>query len=172
MNTFMFQAALICEPCGLAFKEAHVKPAHVDEDDESSYDSDVWPKGPYRGEDEESDHPDHCDHCGVFLENRLTDDGIAHVIEALISGDGDKAVLVEWGDHYLVDGEVLGLDEDGFVLQWEDSAVKYTDLTPADYVDQVWHFHSDEEARIALGPRPVPPDPRQMDLFSGQGLGA
>lgn len=75
MQVFMFQAALWCEACA--------RPAHVNESDESSYDSDEWPKGPYADGGGEADTPQHCDGCGLFLENPLTADGLAYVAERL-----------------------------------------------------------------------------------------
>lgn len=81
MQVYMLQAALICDHCASEFMANTPKPDHVvyfpnlNEYDESSYDSDEWPKGPYPDGGGEADTPQHCDHCGVFLENSLTLDG-------------------------------------------------------------------------------------------------
>lgn len=88
MKVYMYQAALLCEGCGkaqrehldAAFAENGVEP--VDADDESSYDSDRYPKGPYGDGGGEADCPQHCDQCGVFLGNPLTPDGDTYVREA------------------------------------------------------------------------------------------
>lgn len=79
MKAYVFQAALICEDCARAYMASNAKPDHVDMDDESSYDSDHWPKGPYSDGGGEADCPQHCDHCGEFLENSLTMDGDCYV---------------------------------------------------------------------------------------------
>lgn len=75
MKAYIFQAALWCAHCAERYKAENAKPSHVDEDNESSYDSDDWPKGPYGDGGGEADCPQHCDACGVFLENALTPDG-------------------------------------------------------------------------------------------------
>jgi hypothetical protein len=49
--------------------------------DQSSYDSDEYPKGPYPDGGGEADTPQHCDHCHCFLENPLTSDGYDYVRE-------------------------------------------------------------------------------------------
>ncbi len=85
MKAFIFSAALLCEDCGdkvrADLKKAGNAPA--DRDNESTYDSDDYPKGPYGDGGGEADCPCHCDHCGVHLENPLTDDGYAYVRQAL-----------------------------------------------------------------------------------------
>lgn len=118
MKAYIFQAALICETCAREFMARNVKPAHVDMDDESSYDSDEWPKGPYSNGGGEADTPQHCDMCGTFLENPLTPDGDAYVRAAAAefgTPDGDeswqevadkatqagKPALAEWITFYL-----------------------------------------------------------------------
>lgn len=89
MKAFVYQAALLCETHGIAqrihldaaFKESGAEP--VNAADKSSFDSDRYPKGPYPQGGGEADTPQHCDQCGVFLENPLTDDGTAYVMDAL-----------------------------------------------------------------------------------------
>jgi hypothetical protein len=48
----------------------------------------------------ESDCPQHCGTCGVYLENPLTKDGIAYVLEAIeeymTMGCGERSVLRQW----------------------------------------------------------------------------
>ncbi len=79
MNVFVFQADLLCEPCGIQKRERLVPPA--DPTDESSYDSSFFPKGPYPAD--AADSPQHCAVCEVFLENPLTDDGYAYTEEVI-----------------------------------------------------------------------------------------
>lgn len=84
---FLFRAALHCETCARAYMAAHAAPAWADLSDESSYDSDDWPKGPYPDGGGESDSPSHCDTCGEFLDNPLTPDGAAYVADLFRRGD-------------------------------------------------------------------------------------
>lgn len=109
MDVYMYQAALLCEDCGrktrLELKKAGKAPA--DPRDETSYDSDDYPKGPYADGGGESDSPGSCDQCGVFLENDLTEEGIEYVKDLIAQhfsgGRGDKKVLKEWADFYDID---------------------------------------------------------------------
>lgn len=100
MDVYIFQAALLCDTCGTLYKQGTDKPEHVDENDESSYDSDEWPKGPYPDGGGEADTPQHCDHCGVFLDNPLTPDGECYVEERFDNfverDEGLFDVLREW----------------------------------------------------------------------------
>ena len=104
MDAYIFQAALICDTCGTLYKQGTDRPAHVDENDESSYDSDEWPKGPYSDGGGEADTPQNCDHCGVFLDNPLTGDGETYVRDAFREfvelGRGSLEVLGEWKAAY------------------------------------------------------------------------
>lgn len=123
-SAYIFQAALLCAPCAKHHMKKNTKPAHVDLDNESSYDSGEWPKGPYSDGGGEADTPQHCDACGEFLENPLTGDGDSYVCEAAESymsadDDGDVApwsliadraendgcaVLAQWIRHYFALG--------------------------------------------------------------------
>ena len=82
MNVYMYQAALVCEPCGKQAMDELTAQGLAPEDtgDEYSYDSDNFPKGPYPDGGGESDAPEHCDGCGLWLENPLTRDGEDYVI--------------------------------------------------------------------------------------------
>lgn len=77
MDVYMYQAALLCNECGLKVRErlsnSTRKPA--DPNDESSYDSDDYPKGPYADGGGESDLLNHCDYCDVSLENHVIPGG-------------------------------------------------------------------------------------------------
>ena len=83
MNAYIFQAALLCEACGEATRDQIHADGHapISWDDESSYDSDQFPKGPFPQGGGEADCPQHCDQCGKFLKNPLTSDGVAYIRE-------------------------------------------------------------------------------------------
>jgi hypothetical protein len=86
MQVYMYQAALYCEACGEAIRErltAEGK-APSNPEDEHSFDSGDFPKGPYPEGGGEADCPQHCDACGLFLENALTADGLDYVREAIL----------------------------------------------------------------------------------------
>lgn len=102
MRVFMYCAALYCEDCGNAIRadldKRGKRPAEIE--DESSYDSDEYPKGPYSEGGGEADTPQHCDSCHCFLDNALTGDGVAYVREAIEDSDGDPETLLTWLDEY------------------------------------------------------------------------
>lgn len=83
---FLFRAALWCESCARAHMAAHVAPAWADLSDESTWDSDDWPKGPFPEGGGPADSPQHCDACGEFLGNPLTPDGAAYVADLFRRG--------------------------------------------------------------------------------------
>lgn len=109
MDAYVFQAALLCGGCGSAtcdqlrpsIKELH---PDFDEENESTFDSDYFPKGPYPDGGGEADTPQHCDHCGGFLENPLTPDGVAYTADAIRDfdqdGHGAADVIATWRDFY------------------------------------------------------------------------
>ena len=103
MNVFVYQAALLCEECGLAERE-RLSPWGLTPPAADSEDSDLWPQGLYPNGGGEADTPNHCDHCGLFLENPLTSDGEAYVADLLIehfaNGRGNKEILLEWAEFY------------------------------------------------------------------------
>ncbi len=53
---------------------------------------------------EESDTPQYCAGCGAFLENPLTPDGVAYVVEAVVEalahGRADSVALTDWAPYY------------------------------------------------------------------------
>lgn len=75
MDVYIFQADIYCESCGKGLRMEIPKPAHADKEDESTYDSDEWPKGPYGDGGGEADCPQHCAACHEFLMNPLTGHG-------------------------------------------------------------------------------------------------
>ncbi len=101
MNAYIYQADIYCEECGALIRqeldEQGACPA--DPTDESTFDSDEYPKGPYADGGGEADCPQHCAACGVFLENPLTSDGIEYVKSA-ISERQDQISSAEWVQFY------------------------------------------------------------------------
>ena len=128
MSTYIYQAALYCQPCGLEIikdcMERGIAPdcascelnylAHVnngdiecnkyDPGDDSNWDSAEFPKGPFGDGGGEADSPQYCDNCDLFLDNPLTEDGLNYVKEMIIDnisdGFGSIEVLKEWIDFY------------------------------------------------------------------------
>lgn len=111
MNAYLYAAALYCGPCGETIRadldRAGKRPPN--RDNESSYDSDQYPKGPYSDGGGESDSPCHCDACGAFLENPLTDDGVEYVREQVAIGDGRPDILAAWRAFYSDELAQLGV---------------------------------------------------------------
>ncbi len=106
---YIYQAALYCEACGEAIRarlDLGLDGAPpLDPDDETSYDSDDYPKGPHAVD--EADCPQHCDACHVFLENDLTDEGAAYVAMQVLHAwerwDLEGVAITEWAPFYGVD---------------------------------------------------------------------
>ncbi len=102
MDVYIYQADMYCKECGekiraelTAAGKAPAKP-----DDETTYDSDEFPKGPFPDGGGESDTVQHCacgENCinaldlpdepvhlyGAWLENDLTRDGVNHLKEMI-----------------------------------------------------------------------------------------
>jgi hypothetical protein len=110
---YIYQADVWCDACGDHIKAdlEREKKAPEDTEDESSFDSDEYPKH-YDAENEESDGPENCSdgHCGgfangssygTFLENQLTQEGYRYLKGML---DGHGATLPEfakeWAEFY------------------------------------------------------------------------
>lgn len=85
MNAFIYAADIYCECCGQTIRDTLTRDGRAPEnpDNESSYDSDQFPKGPYVNGGGEADSPQHCASCRTFLENPLTDDGRDYVRAAI-----------------------------------------------------------------------------------------
>jgi hypothetical protein len=97
---FIYRGGLYCEACAAAIKERLRAEGHepANSNDERSFNSDEWPKGPFS--DEESDSPQHCaigEHClapteidgknyGQFFENPLTTEGERYVKDEASEG--------------------------------------------------------------------------------------
>jgi hypothetical protein len=83
MQVYIYQADIYCEDCGRKIRK-RIKAegnAPADPRDETTYDSDEYPKGPTADGGGESDKPEHCGACHCSLENSLTTDGVEYVLE-------------------------------------------------------------------------------------------
>lgn len=100
MDAYIYEAALWCEDCTNGIKARIQPPPHHDPDDEHSFDSGEYPKGPYSDGGGEADTPQHCDGCNVFLENPLTSDGDRYVQEQVASARKRLAAMTPWIDFY------------------------------------------------------------------------
>ena len=101
MDVYTYCAALYCEECISEIKLDLPTPqgADIEGGDESTWESDEYPKGPYSDGGGEADCPQNCDKCQLFLENPLTADGYMYLIEAQTENPASKAVR-EWLDFY------------------------------------------------------------------------
>jgi hypothetical protein len=113
MDAYFYCADIYCEDCGRAIKKRIRKEGNAPADprDETSYDSDEYPKGPYDDGGGESDSPEHCGSgadcinalelsdgtkVGCWLENPLTSDGARYVAEAVKEGGEVSELWAEW----------------------------------------------------------------------------
>ncbi|MBT9134403.1 MAG: hypothetical protein DDT38_01134 [Firmicutes bacterium] len=80
---YIYSASMLCSGCAEEVMANTAKPVDYDADNESSWDSGDYPKGPYNANLCEADSPAHCNRCGVFFENPLTDEGRAWVRDLL-----------------------------------------------------------------------------------------
>ena len=99
MDAYIFSAALYCEECTQDILVHTTPPKDYDPDNESSWDSDEYPKGPFAQGGGEADCPQHCDSCQLFLENPLTSDGEAYVHDAA-KEKPQGPVVQEWLLYY------------------------------------------------------------------------
>jgi hypothetical protein len=114
----MYQADLFCEDCGEEIRDALTNSGNApdDPDDEYSYDSDDFPKGPESTG--ESDSVQHCgshEACvnaiempdgskiGVWLGNDLTTEGLQSVCEAVQDGSAVSVLWYVWYEDQLKD---------------------------------------------------------------------
>ena len=109
-SVFVFQADLLCEDCGEEARRelnaAGKKPENAQ--NEATFDSDDYPKGPYSGANTEVDCPQHCHECSEYLRTPLTAQGRDYVMDkirafcvARIAGSryaGDADVLKLWAE--------------------------------------------------------------------------
>lgn len=66
---YVYNAALWCLDCGRELRQSLPVPIGAELDNESTWDSDDYPKGPYPNGGGEADCAQHCDGCGVALGN-------------------------------------------------------------------------------------------------------
>ena len=106
MNVYQYQTALYCEHCGEEIRQrltAEGK-APANPDDEYTYDSDDFPKGPYPDGGGEADCPQHCNSCHCHLENPATGDGANYIRESILdflcSNDGAEGAIETWREFY------------------------------------------------------------------------
>lgn len=109
MDAYIYQAALLCGPCGEKTRKALIRMGKGPENprDEHTYDSDDFPKGPYSDGGGEADSPQHCDQCDKFLENDLTSEGQEYVEQAvkedLARGRRNSVAVKTWAPFYDID---------------------------------------------------------------------
>lgn len=114
MNVYIYQADLYCPSCARRIKRRLAsegkRPAEFQ--DEFTFDSDDFPKGPYPEGGGEADIPQHCasgEDCldplildgekyGAFLGNDLTSDGIEYVKDVVENRGGKVAQF--WAEVY------------------------------------------------------------------------
>jgi|SRR5208282_5912783 len=119
MEQYIYRADVWCHNCAEKIKLSQAASTNrpPNPEDETSYDSDVWPKGPY--EDQESDSPEHCAGCGLFLENPLTQAGYRYVQEKLNEyGAKLPDVAQEWADFYGFEYEPGGASKFATAHEW------------------------------------------------------
>lgn len=113
-EAYIYAADIYCADCGedirRRLKAEGEQPENAE--DETTFDSDEFPKGPYPDGGGEADCPQHCGNhanclnptiigeqkCGHFLENPLTTDGVKYVLESQIESHNE--VTQFWMDHY------------------------------------------------------------------------
>jgi hypothetical protein len=104
---YIYQADLWCDDCGELIREEITQEGEApeDPDDECSYESDAFPKGPCP--DDESDSPSHCAAGEDCLNADVLDDG--RKVGAIVSG------LTDEGRRY-----VLEADDSPCVRLWRE----------------------------------------------------
>lgn len=114
MDAYIYAADVYCDACGESIRNRITSEGHApaDPDDEGSYDSGEFPKGPEIDGGGEADSPNHCGagpRClnaieldghkvGAFLENPLTPEGERYVQE--LHRDDPSEVTALWMEHY------------------------------------------------------------------------
>lgn len=122
MDAYIYDADIYCDACGESIRERIERDGHApaDPDDETTYDSGEYPKGPYPDGGGEADCPQHCGSgadclnaievdgrwVGAFLENPLTSEGMRYVKERAAEGLTECVKL--WCDHYGIAPEYRG----------------------------------------------------------------
>ncbi len=113
-NAYIYQAETYCEDCiRKTYRDLHARGIiPKNREDQSSYDSDFYPKGPFDDGGGEADSFNHCRICELFLGNPLTDDGIKYTIgylQAFLDSQyNDPTALDQWAEElkcYLLNDE-------------------------------------------------------------------
>jgi hypothetical protein len=135
MNVYIYCADIYCEQCGIKIMADCIASGKYpdDIDDETSYDSDEFPKGPFENGGGESDCPQHCGSggdcvnaytpdgwfhrkVGMFLENDLTSDGIEYVVTGFLD-DRSNPVCIEHVKFYAGCGYSLEREYNGVTVR-------------------------------------------------------
>lgn len=103
MNVFIYQSDLYCEDCGRSIRENVPQPDWAELDNEHTWDSSDWPKGPCADGGGEAGCPQHCAGCGCFLENPLTSDGVEYVRKVVARRREALAAAHVWAEYYGID---------------------------------------------------------------------
>jgi len=106
MDAYLFKTDLYCANCGemlrrdiTALGGAPPEPA-----DESTYGSDVYPKGPRANGWGVAHCPQHCHMCGIFLQNPITDEGREYVRQCVENvWDYSREIVETWIAFYRID---------------------------------------------------------------------
>lgn len=98
MDAYIYQAGLFCPNCTKEIKKTLTCPG--DPNDEWTFDSDDYPKGPFADGGGEADTPNHCAKCQCFLENPLTEEGYRHIERQIGIMVGYNEVVKLWCNHY------------------------------------------------------------------------
>ena len=119
MDIYIYASATYCPDCAKKImddlKAKGQAPANPD--DETTFDSDVYPKGPYPDGGGEADAFQHCADCRCFLGNSLTADGVKYSIQALAGYVENEEVSPNVLDTWTDELKNYGLDQyQGFVL--------------------------------------------------------
>ncbi len=120
MEAYIYCGDVYCEECISQMKLDIPVPEDTDLEggNESTWDSDDYPKGPYGDGGGEADSPQYCGQCQLFLENPLTTNGVAYVLELLdpyISGD-DSDLTSDSCCQYIADR--ARDDGNGVLAEW------------------------------------------------------
>lgn len=142
----IYQADIYCNECVEEIKKnlcttgtvEKLEDVGVDLNDETTYDSDDYPK--YYNPHEESDCPQHCADCKEFLENSLTNDGFDYVRNAiendLYNGNFDSIACTVWAGFYgftvnvAINAEVDDIEKIDKILLDMGYGVEYTVKDP------------------------------------------
>lgn len=120
MDVFIFDAEMYCEDCGESIRaDLDLRgETPFDPDDETTYNSDEYPKGPYSDGGGESDTPGHCGACRTYLGNPLTSVGVEYTLEYLdeaVKRGFRTEVLDVWAadlrDYFLSEGDESRLEQ-------------------------------------------------------------